>query len=292
MSIRNIIKDIFYSCMTRKQVINHVYKTATGKIMNWDNPCDYNEKINWLKLYSDTSLWTLYADKYRVRKHIEDMGLSELLVPLLGKWDKAEDIDFDKLPDSFVIKTNHGSGDVIIVKDKQKANVQEIRQQLNKNLKTPYGKYQGENHYLKIPPCIIAEPLLEQNSELSCSLIDYKMICFDGEPFSTLCFFNRQNGHYEFELHDLNWEYQPDYLVYNDHSRRGGGVIPKPISYDKMLKAAALLSKGFPQVRVDFYEIEGKLYISELTFTSTGGCIKYLNDDYLNILGNQCKIKK
>lgn len=288
MSIRNIIKDIFYSCLTRKQVINHVYKASTGKIMNWDNPRDYNEKINWLKLNSDTSLWTQYADKFRVRKHIEELGLSELLVPLLGKWDKAEDIDFSILPDRFVIKTNHGSGDVIIVKDKQKTDVEEIRHRLKKNLRTPYGKYQGENHYLKIPPCIIAEPLLEPYSSVSSSLIDYKMICFDGKPFSTLCFFNREEGHYEFELHDINWEYQPQYLVYNEHSRRGGGVIPKPISYDKMVEAASILSKGFPQVRIDFYEIDGKPFISELTFTSTGGCICYLTQEYLNILGDQC----
>lgn len=285
--IRSFIKDLFYSCLTRKQIINYVYKKTTGKKMNWKHPVDFNEKINWLKLYSDTSLWTLCADKYKVREYIEHKGYKNLLVPLLGKWDSAEEIDFDKLPNEFVLKTNHGSGDVIVVENKSEINFDEVRKVLNKNLKTPYGKYQGESHYLDIPPCIIAEPLLEQKSSASSSIIDYKIICFDGKPYCTLCFFNRKNGHYDFELHDLNWQSHPECLVFNDHSRDGKGVILKPLSYDLMLKAASDLSKGFPQVRVDFYEIDGKPLLSELTFTTTGGCIRYFTDEYLKELGDQ-----
>ena len=255
--------------------------------MNWKHPVDFNEKINWLKLYSDTSLWTLCADKYKVREYIEHKGYKNLLVPLLGKWDSAEEIDFDKLPNEFVLKTNHGSGDVIVVENKSEINFDEVRKVLNKNLKTPYGKYQGESHYLDIPPCIIAEPLLEQKSSVSSSIIDYKIICFDGKPYCTLCFFNRKDGHYDFELHDLNWQSHPECLVFNDHSRDGKGVILKPLSYDLMLKAASDLSKGFPQVRVDFYEIDGKPLLSELTFTTTGGCIRYFTDEYLKELGDQ-----
>lgn len=289
--IRLFIKDMFYSCLTRKQVINYVYKKTTGKRMNWKHPVDFNEKINWLKLYSDTSMWTLCADKYRVREYVKQKGYGDILVPLLGKWNTAEEIDFKKLPDGFVLKTNHGSGDVIIVKDKSKLDIDNIRKILNKNLKTPYGKYQGENHYLSIPPCIIAEPLLNQNSSVSCSIIDYKIICFDGKPYCTLCFFNRKDGHYDFELHDLDWQSHPECLVFNDHSRDGKGVIKKPSSYSLMLKVASDLSKGFPQVRVDFYEIDGKLLLSELTFTTTGGCIKYLSDDFLKELGSQIELK-
>lgn len=285
--IRSFIKDLFYSCLTRKQIINYVYKKTTGKKMNWKHPVDFNEKINWLKLYSDTSLWTLCADKYKVREYIEHKGYKNLLVPLLGKWDSAEEIDFDKLPNEFVLKTNHGSGDVIVVENKSEINFDEVRKVLNKNLKTPYGKYQGESHYLDIPPCIIAEPLLEQKSSVSSSIIDYKIICFDGKPYCTLCFFNRKDGHYDFELHDLNWQSHPECLVFNDHSRDGKGVILKPLSYDLMLKAASDLSKGFPQVRVDFYEIDGKPLLSELTFTTTGGCIRYFTDEYLKELGDQ-----
>lgn len=285
--IRSFIKDLFYSCLTRKQIINYVYKKTTGKKMNWKHPVDFNEKINWLKLYSDTSLWTLCADKYKVREYIEHKGYKNLLVPLLGKWDSAEEIDLDKLPNEFVLKTNHGSGDVIVVENKSEINFDEVRKVLNKNLKTPYGKYQGESHYLDIPPCIIAEPLLEQKSSASSSIIDYKIICFDGKPYCTLCFFNRKDGHYDFELHDLNWQSHPECLVFNDHSRDGKGVILKPLSYDLMLKAASDLSKGFPQVRVDFYEIDGKPLLSELTFTTTGGCIRYFTDEYLKELGDQ-----
>ena len=289
--LRNFIKDIFYSCLTRKQIINYVYKKSTGKTMNWEHPVDFNEKINWLKLYSDTSLWTRCADKYKVRDYVKQKGYEDLLVPLLGKWDNTEDIDFIKLPNSFVLKTNHGSGDVIIVKDKKRANLDEIKKKLNQNLKTPYGKYQGESHYLGIQPCIIAEPLLLQNSSVSCSIIDYKVICFNGKPYCTLCFFNRKEGHYDFELHDLNWQCHPECLVFNEHSRDGKGRIEKPKSYDLMLKAASVLSKGFPQVRVDFYEIDGKPLLSELTFTTTGGCIRYLTDEFLKELGDQIVLR-
>lgn len=285
--IRTIIKNVFYSCMTQKQVISYVYRRATGKKMNWENPSDYNEKINWLKLYSDTTEWTQCADKYLVRDYISQKGFPELLVPLLGKWEDVDDIDFSQLPEQFVIKTNHGSGDVIIVEDKNKVNVSQLKEKLKENLKTPYGKFQGENHYLKITPCVLAEPLLIQDSPFSSSLVDYKFICFDGKPHSVLCFFNRKEGHYEFSLYDLDWHSHPEHLVFNGHSRDGGDSIPRPLSFDLMIKAASELSKGFPQVRVDFYEIEGKPYISELTFTSTGGCITYLTDTFLRTLGAQ-----
>lgn len=290
--LRLIIKDLFYSCLTQKQIISYVYKKTTGKKMNWKHPVDFNEKINWLKLYSDTSMWTLCADKYRVREYIRQKGYEALLVPLLGKWDTVEEIDFEKMPDSFALKTNHGSGDVILIKNKAKLDIDNVRKKLHRNLKTPYGKYQGESHYLNIPPCIIAEPLLHQNSSVSCSLIDYKIICFDGKPYCTLCFFNRKDGHYDFELHDLNWQSHPECLIFNDHSRDGKGVIKKPVSYVLMLKVASELSKGFPQVRVDFYEIDGKPLLSELTFTTTGGCIKYLTDDFLKELGAQIDLNK
>lgn len=290
--IRLLAKTIFFNCMTRKQIINYVYKKSTGKKMNWKQPVDFNEKINWLKLYSDTSLWTICADKYKVRDYVKQKGFEELLVPLLGKWNSAEEIDFHSLPNSFVLKTNHGSGDVIVVKNKDKEDIEKIRKVLKSNLKTPYGKFQGEIHYLRISPCIIAEPLLNQNSSVSSSIIDYKIICFDGKPYCTLCFFNRKDGHYDFELHDLNWDSHPECLLFNEHSRDGKGVISKPFSYDVMLKAASHLSKGFPQVRVDFYEIDAKPLLSELTFTTTGGCIRYLTDDFLKELGEQVKLKK
>ena len=101
--IRLLAKTIFFNCMTRKQIINYVYKKSTGKKMNWEQPVDFNEKINWLKLYSDTSLWTICADKYKVRDYVKQKGFEELLVPLLGKWNSAEEIDFHSLPNSFVL---------------------------------------------------------------------------------------------------------------------------------------------------------------------------------------------
>ena len=287
IEIKKAIKDIFFNSLSPKLIADYNSLRLLGRRINWKYPKDFNDKINWLKIYSDTSLWTEYSDKLLVRKHISDLGLSNLLVPLLGHWNNAKEIDFDSLPNQFVLKTNHGSGEVIVVRDKNAVNKEEIIKKIQDYLNTPYGLYQAEPHYLKIKPCILAEAFLEQNSPLSTSVIDYKIFCFDGKPYSTLCFFNRTKTHYDFELHDLDWYYHPEYLVFNNHSRDGKGVIPKPKTYNQMLKAAAILSKGFPQVRVDFYEIDGKLYFSELTFTSTGGFIRYLSSDYLKQLGDQ-----
>ena len=290
--MKSLFKYIFYKILPYKISISYVYKKATGKKMNWSDPKDLNEKINWLKLYSDTSQWPILADKYRMREYVRTKGLENILVPLLGKWDKVEDIDFEKLPNQFVIKTNHGSGDYIIVEDKLNININDIKKKIKHSLSTPYGLFQGEPHYLYIKPCVIAEPLLKQNSTISSSLIDYKVFCFNGEPNCIFCFHNRDDNHYEFELHDLNWDNHPEKLVFNDHSRDGKGKIPKPNLLDDLLSYARCLSSGFPQMRVDFYIIENTIYVSELTLTATGGHITYLTQTCLNELGNQIRLPK
>ena len=152
--------------INKKLPASLLYKKVFHKKIDWNNPVDLIEKIAWLELYSDTSLWTECADKYKVREYITEKGLGSYLPRLYGVWNYAEDINFNDLPNSFILKTNNGCGTVIPIQDKNNINFNHVKHTLNKWIKTPYGYSGGQYHYLKIKPVIIAEELLE-NDELS-----------------------------------------------------------------------------------------------------------------------------
>lgn len=270
-----------------------LYREKFHKELDLENPKDLNEKINWLELYSDTSQWSDLADKYKVREYIKQCGLGHMLVKLYGVWDSADKIDFDKLPDSFVLKTNNASATVILVKDKKQLDIIKVREQLNKWMKwTDFGIDKAILHYSKIKPCVIAEEYLEEsNSEYSSSLIDYKFWCFNGKPYNVFLCYDRTKNSLGLTLYDLFWKDQSNYLVANHHYKVGK-QIPKPESFDEMVKASYILSNGFPEVRVDFYEINGKPYFGELTFVSAAGMMIYFTKEYLLEMGNKINLKK
>ena len=284
---RDYVVSFYHRIIPFKSIISAKYKSVFGRELNWVNPRDLNEKINWLKLYSDTSMWTLLSDKYRVRDYIKQKGLEEILVPLYAKWDKADDIDFSKLPVSFVLKANHGSGDAIIVRDKTKIDEVKIRKEMKKVLRQKFGYKEGEPHYLGIIPCVIAEQFLEQiNDSWTTSIVDYKIWCFSGKPkYIWACYSRSKDGVYV-ETRDLNWGYHPEKSVFTHHYKDGGGVVPRPKCLNRMIDIASILSEGFPQVRVDLYEIDGKVYFGEMTFTSNGGYNNFYTQDFLNELGD------
>lgn len=247
-----------------------------------------NEKIQWLKLYSDTSLWIKGADKYLVRDFVKEKGLSELLVPLYGVYKSADEIDFSVLPDSFVLKVNNGSGDSIIVQNKSKINEMVVKKQLQSDLNRKFGLFSTEYHYLEIPPRIIAEKLLvDSNVKPDESLIDYKLWCFNGEPYVFFVVSNRTKKDYQMYLYDLDWNQVEGKLVYSEHSKKGINGVSKPTKLKEMIEAAKILSKDIPQVRIDFYEVQGKLFFGEMTFTSTGGYMKYFTPEFLIEMGNR-----
>lgn len=289
-SIYRMLKRICYSLFSDKHIANQIYKKRFKKDINWGCPQNINEKINWLKFYSDTSEWTRLADKYSVRDFIKECGYKDILIPLYGKWDNANDININQLPESFVLKTNHGSGSIIIVKDKKKINWKEVVKDLNFWLKEPYGHYQGEPHYLPIKRCIIAEALLTPDSTFSSSLIDYKIWSFNGQPKYIWACYNRTSSEVSVELYDTNWNYCPEKSRFTEHYRDGGGIVPKPHNLEKMLEIASRLSIGFPQVRVDLYENGDKVYFGELTFTSYGGYMDFYTEDFLRELGDYVKL--
>lgn len=271
--------------------IGRNYEYFMHKKINLTTPVDLNEKINWLKLHESPKLWAELADKYTVRKFIESKGLSDILVPLYGVYNTANDINFDELPNSFILKTNHGSGDVVIVKDKSTINRKDIVNRINKFLRMPYGVQSGEPHYLFIKPRVIAEELLIPEDGFSTSLIDYKIWCFNGEPHHIWACYSRTKKKVYIEVHDLDWNYCPEHSVYNDHYDDGKGIIPKPKNFDNMLSIAQKLSEGFKEVRVDLYNQNGKIYFGEMTFTGNGGYMDWYKQDYLTEMGDLIDIK-
>lgn len=289
-SCKNYLYYVPMACFFPKTLANVYYKRACHRDMDLNHPIDLNEKINWLKFYSDTSRWTELADKYKVRQFVKDCGCEDTLIPLLGKWDSPDDIDFDLLPNRFVLKTNHGSGDVIIVKDKSTLDYHSVRELLRRNLNNRYGYTQIERHYLKIHPCIIAEELLEQDPSTSASLIDYKIWCFDGEPYNIWVVKNRTKTSCVCETYDLNWQFRPDVAVNDQHYIAGCGDTSKPSCFEKLIEVSRKLSKGFPEVRVDLYAINNNVYFGEMTFTSMGGYMVFYTKEYLEELGNLVKL--
>lgn len=283
MNTKSFLYSISPKLLTSLQYIYHFHKP-----LNWFNPKDLNEKINWLKYNSDTSLWTLCADKYKVRDYIHEKGLDETLVKLYGKWDKAEDVDWGLLPNSFVLKTNNGSGDILVCKDKSKLNIPEIVKKYSALLTKSFSDTNGEPHYALMKPCLIAEELLDCTKQVidTDTLIDYKIWCFNGKPHCIWACYNRHQGSVEVATYDLNWVRHDEYSIFTAHYKRALFDLPKPKSLDKMLSIAAKLSCNIPQVRVDLYEVDNRPYFGEMTFTSAGGFMNFYTQKFLREMGD------
>lgn len=284
--------------------LNTNYPVLTAKLRFWKNfkrfpdfknPKNLNEKILWMSLFSDTTLWSKCSDKYRVRDYIEEKGLGDILVPLYGKWVEPDDINWDELPKSFVLKTNNGCGTVLVIDDKNNYNEQDVKNRLKEWLKKKLWLTTTEYHYKNIPPCIIAEGLLIPDSEdakYSSTIIDYKIWCFDGKADSILVCSNRRNDGCDLSVFDTKWNYRRDASVFDKHHTERNQSLPKPNNLERMIEIAEILSKGFPEVRVDLYSIGGKIYFGELTFSSLGGLMTYYTDEELSRMGSLVDITK
>lgn len=293
MFVKNIywfFKDKYKYYLSKhnpKRLANILYHDTFNEWINWEKPQNLNEKINYLAFNTDTNLWTKCADKYRMREYIKERNCEELLVTLYGKYENASDIDFEALPNKFVLKPNHGYGNVIIVKDKTSINKTEIINQLQHAIETPWGYETAELHYTKIKPCIIAEELLESNSQYG--LIDYKVWCFNGKPYYIFTGSNRDVITHKvvFNLFDTEWNRLDNYM---SEKYRNNIYVPRPKHLNKMLEYARILSQPFKQVRVDFYEANNRVYIGELTFTSNMGRMDFHTKDALIEMGKHLTI--
>ncbi len=249
----------------KKYIIEKQFERAVGYKPNIDNPRSFNEKLQWLKLYNEDPLLTKCADKYLVRDYVKEKIGEEYLIPLLGVWDSPDEIDFDKLPNQFVLKVNWGSGQNIIVKDKSKLDIEDAKAKLKEWMKprSNHYYYSFEWSYKNIKPKIIAEQFIQQ---LNNDLYDYKFFSYRGKVKNLFVVSDRFNKKY-FDFYDTDWNKLPFERLY--HNSPNG--IAKPQNLDKMISLAERLSKDFPFVRVDFYDIEDKIYFGEITFYPGSG---------------------
>jgi hypothetical protein len=264
-----------YKNMPDEEYLKRLYKIKLGKDPDFKNPKTFNEKLQWLKMHYRRPDYTMMADKYAVRPYIAEKIGEEYLVPLLGVWDDPDDIDFDKLPDQFVLKCNHNSGlGMCICKDKSKLDVEKARKNIKKGFNEDYFVATREWQYKDIPRKIIAEKYLkdsQQNEETG--IINYKINCFNGEP--KYIYVSRNSDGKKNDCLSLLTPDWKDAPFTHKRYKPFDVLPPKPVNYDKMLEFSKILSEGIPCVRVDFYEIDSKLYFSELTFTIAGGFTQY-----------------
>lgn len=270
-----------------------LYRQTFARRINWKQPEDLNQWINWLAFNTDTSMWSILADKYRVREYVTEKGYSEHLVPLLKTWSDPEEMNFDSLPEKFVLKINNGAGDIILVKDKNRADLPQIKEYFRKLYRHPFGKDTAEPHYLRITPLILAEQMLDASKQEgnSGTLIDYKFWCFNGQVDRCFVCSDRSKDTITIDLYDAHsWKrIEEGRLVYSEHHLKAASPCPKPEGLEKMLEIASSLSKGYPQMRVDFYEVDNKVYFGEMTMTGAAGRTTSHSQLSLKEMGRLCE---
>lgn len=261
----------------------------TGNELNLDNPQTFNEKIQWMKLYDSTPLKTQLADKYLVRDWVKEKIGEEYLIPLLGVWENFDDIDFDKLPDKFALKPNHGSYWKIIVTDKNKFNYKEARRKFNQWLQKNFAYCNGlELQYKNIPPKILCEKYIESEKNY---LPDYRFFIFNGEiKYIQVDDGGPENSHGR-SFYDTNWNQQE--FIYNPADwHKHPSPVPCPSNFDKMKEISLILGQDFSFVRVDLYNVAGKIYFGEMTFTPCSGGMQWLPEQYNLELGQLIDLTK
>lgn len=245
------------------------YKRNTGNKLDVNNPKTLYDKIAYMAFRTDTTEWSRLADKVKVREFIEECGYGEHLPKLYGVWKDSSFINFDSLPDSFVIKTNNASATNIIIHNKVSMDVKSVRSTLDKWLKWKYGYQTCQPHYSRIEPLILAEELLvdDETTKQGKLLIDYKFYCINGCPMYVMVLTDRKPNTHDVRvgIFDMNWNPHPEYCS-NVHDSVSIDTRC-PVSFNTMREMASVLSSSFQFCRVDFYEINGKPVFGEMTFT-------------------------
>ena len=276
-------KFVKYDLISDEKTIKYRFRKKFGKELDLKNPQTLNEKINWLKLNDRRPLHTMCADKFLVREYISDKIGAEYLIPLLFHTKDPKDLVSENLPDiPFIIKTNHDSGGVFIVRDKSKLNFKRAQLDFSRFLKNNYYQESKEWQYKNITPRILVEKLL-LNKENKIPF-DYKMHCFNGQLNFTQVDLDRQQNHTR-NLYDRDWNFIPCKWKYDN-----GRQLEQPINYDKMKYLAEKIAQDFIYVRVDFYSVDNKIFFGELTFHSESGLSKFNPTKYDLIFGEQLKL--
>ena len=271
--------------MPDKLFLTLKYYQKFGNWINWKNPQTFNEKLQWLKIYDRNPLYTTMVDKYAVKDYVSNIIGDEYIIPTLGVWYHFDDINFDELPDQFVLKCTHDSGGLVIVKDKSKLDIDVARRKIEDSLKTDYYMVGREWPYKNVKPRIIAEKYMVDQFENE--LMDYKFFCFDGKvKCSYVCTDRFTESGLKCTFYNREWE-----KMQIEHGYpKSDAEIHKPLKYDEMLDIAEKLSKNIPFLRVDFYEIQEKIYLGELTFYPQCGFGKFEPSGWDKKLGEWIKL--
>lgn len=286
MSSSKILKKIKYAMriIPDRAYIQMYYFAHFKKFCNLKNPKTYNEKLNWLKLHDKNPIYTRIVDKFEAKEYVKDIIGDQYIIPTLGVWDNFDDIDFDELPQQFVLKCTHDSEGLVIVKDKDKLDKEMAKNKIESALKQNFFYIGREWPYKNVKPRIIAEKYMEDH--IDGELRDYKFFCFDGEPKAMFVASDRASDNVKFDYFDLNFNHLDIKQKY-PHAEQ---PLRKPVTFEKMIELSKVLSKGFPHVRVDFYEVDGQLYFGELTFYHFSGYMPFEPNKWDKIFGDWIKL--
>ena len=274
----------FAHLLPEKTHLKIEYWLKVGKKLNLDNPQTFCEKIQWLKLYNRKPEYTMMVDKLAVKKYVADRIGDEYVIPVLGVWEKPEDIDFESLPERFVLKTSHGGGGggVIICKEKRTLDKQKVVDTMRRAMKQDIYKVNLEWPYKNVPKKIFAEQFIEDKFNVT-GLPDYKWYCFGGEPKFCQVIKDRKTNE-TIDFFDTNWNHQ-EFIGLNPNVNHAKALPQRPVNLETQIQIARELSKNMPFSRIDLYAIGEKLYFGEITLYPASGMGKFRPEQYNMILG-------
>lgn len=292
MKHRNVLFDVimakYMGWLSDKAFLKIKFRHSMGYKLNLKKPKTFSEKLQWLKLYDRRPEYTMMVDKVKVKEYVASKIGEQYIIQTLGVWDDPDKINFDALPDRFVLKINHNSGTgMYICKDKSKMDVEKVKAELRKGLKEDYYKKNREWPYKDVPRRAFAEAYMEDEFG---ELRDYKFFCFDGEVKALFIASDRSKGEHavKFDFFDADFNHLP---FINGHPN--ADVSPaKPRKFEEMKELAAKLSKGIPQVRIDFYEVGDNVYFGEMTFFHWSGMKPYEPKEWDYKFGEWIEIPK
>lgn len=264
-----VLRRTFDKCLDDRTYIQWEYFSGMGKFPNLENPRTFNEKLQWLKLNNIHPEYERLVDKFEAKEHVAKIIGKEHIIPTLGVYDNFDEIIFDQLPNQFVLKTTHDCGGIYVCKDKTKLDKKAARKKIEKSLNYNYYYVHREYPYKNVKPRIIAEQYMVDES--GTELKDYKFFCFDGKCKMLFIATDRSIGDVRFDFFDTEFNHLP---FKQGHPWANKKII-KPTGFERMIEIAETLSKGFPHIRVDLYNINGKIYFGELTFFHFSGNVPF-----------------
>ena len=285
-TFNHLVKMGIFNSLSDEKFVSLMYFIHIGKKLNLKDPQGFNEKLLWLKLYDHNLDYIKMVDKCAVKQYVANKIDEEYIIPTLGIWQRYNDINFDGLPDQFVLKCTHDSGSVCVCSDKKSFDYKKAKKKINRALSRNLYYWGREWPYKMVKPQIIAEQLLDDGNG---ELIDYKFMCFNGKVKCVFTVTNRfSTGNMHVTFYDMDWNIMP----FTRHYAADDVAIKRPQSYEKMLEIAEKLAADLTFARIDFYDINGKPYFGEITLCPGNGVEEFKPEEWDNILGSWLDIEK